>query len=109
MSASPRTAGPIFVENFTWTRGAPKHYHLAVVLWPNKLIYDEEGSAFELYDLQRDPGETMKLPLYGDVARTLRGHLIGYMENAIYRGGDEPGIALTPRSPEPKASHPHHH
>jgi arylsulfatase A-like enzyme len=77
--------GPVLVENFQFTEGASKNYALTMVRWPRKLIYVEEGQSFELYDLERDPGETHRLPLSSDAAHALQLELFGYLEGAARR------------------------
>jgi arylsulfatase A-like enzyme len=54
LHGEPLTAG-FFLENFRVDSGAQRA--TALVDWPFKLIYEEEGRTLELYDLERDPGE----------------------------------------------------
>ena len=54
LRGEPLKAG-FFLENFRVESGAQRA--TALVDWPFKLIYEEEGRTLELYDLERDPAE----------------------------------------------------
>jgi choline-sulfatase len=54
LHGEPLKAG-FFLENFRVDSGAQRA--TALVDWPFKLIYEEEGRTLELYDLERDPAE----------------------------------------------------
>jgi arylsulfatase A-like enzyme len=72
-----------FLENFRVESGAQRA--TALVEWPFKLIYQEEGQTLELYDLERDPGERANLyePNRAS-AEKLMGRLHARLESAAF-------------------------
>ena len=72
-----------FLENFRAESGGQRA--TALVRWPFKLIHEEEGHTFELYDLQRDPHERHNL--YGSssaAASSLVEHLRARLRSAAF-------------------------
>jgi arylsulfatase A-like enzyme len=58
-----------FLERYEIRSG--QHYMAALVHYPYKLIYFEDGRQFELFDLSRDPEEKNPLPQRGEPFETL--------------------------------------
>ena len=82
LHGEPLQAG-FFLENFRVDSGAQRA--TALVDWPFKLIYEEEGRTLELYDLERDPGERHNV--YDSASATsgkLVDHLHARLESAAF-------------------------
>jgi choline-sulfatase len=77
----PAGSGSFVVESFSVDDGHA--YQAALVAYPLKLIYIEEGRRFSLFDLATDPGERRPLAAESDPrAQPLLRELIGYLERA---------------------------
>jgi arylsulfatase A-like enzyme len=77
----PPDAGAFVVESFSVDDGHA--YQAALIAYPLKLIYVEEGRRFSLFDLSRDPGERKPSDPAADVrAGPLMNELVGYLERA---------------------------
>lgn len=77
----PEGTGSFVVESFSVDDGHA--YQAALVAYPLKLIYVEEGRRFSLFDLAQDPGERRPLSAESDArAAPLLRELIGYLERA---------------------------
>jgi arylsulfatase A-like enzyme len=76
----PAGASSFVVESFSVDDG--RAYQAALVAYPLKLIYVEEGRRFSLFDLDQDPGERRPLSADDPRAEPLRRELIGYLERA---------------------------
>jgi hypothetical protein len=77
----PAGSGSFVVESFSVDDG--RGYQAALVAYPLKLIYVEEGRRFSLFDLASDPGERRPLPAESDPrAAPLQQELVGYLERA---------------------------
>jgi arylsulfatase A-like enzyme len=77
----PAGSGSFVVESFSVDDGHA--YQAALVAYPLKLIYIEEGRRFSLFDLSQDPGERRPLDVDSDPrAAPLQQELIGYLERA---------------------------
>ncbi|MDF3065969.1 MAG: sulfatase [Polyangiaceae bacterium] len=67
----------------TFNIGDGRAYHAALVAHPLKLIYEEAGHRFSLYDLSQDPREQQPLDPRSDArAAPLLKELVGYLERA---------------------------
>lgn len=74
-------AGSFVAESFSVDDGHA--YQAALIAYPLKLIYAEEGRRFSLFDLSQDPGERRPLDASTDPrAAPLRRELVGYLERA---------------------------
>jgi arylsulfatase A-like enzyme len=81
---------PFVIESFTVD--VAKQYMLAVVDWPYKLVYTEEGQRVQLYDLSRDPTELSEFPILGnDRIGSMESFLFRYLETSARRGRVLPG------------------
>jgi arylsulfatase A-like enzyme len=76
----PESTGSFVVESFSVDDGHA--YQAALVAYPLKLIYVEEGRRFSLFDLGEDPNERRPLPGDDPRAAPLVRELIGYLERA---------------------------
>ena len=76
----PDGVGSFVVESFSVDYG--RAYQAALVAYPLKLIYVEEGRRFSLFDLDQDPGERRPLTADHPRAAPLLHELIGYLERA---------------------------
>jgi choline-sulfatase len=82
LHGEPLKAG-FFLENFRVDSGAQRA--TALVDWPFKLIYEEEGRTLELYDLERDPGERHNVYDSASAASgKLLDHLHARLESAAF-------------------------
>jgi arylsulfatase A-like enzyme len=74
------------IENFTVD--VAKHYMAAVVDFPHKLIYTEEGARMALYDVSQDPSELADLPRARDArVEAMESFLFEYLDKSAKRGG----------------------
>ncbi len=69
-----------FLERYEVNNG--RGYMAAIVHYPFKLIYTEEGKRFELYDLEADPGERQAAPREGPAYQTLEALLAQHVDGA---------------------------
>lgn len=69
-----------FLERYEVNNG--RGYMAAIVHYPFKLIYTEEGKRFELYDLQMDPDERRQAPREGAAYQTLEDLLARHVDSA---------------------------
>ncbi len=76
----PLQRGYFFLERFEVNDGSG--FMAAVVHYPFKLVYTEEGRRLELYDLQRDPSEQQTFPREGDAYQTLEDLLLRHVDAA---------------------------
>ena len=91
------------VESFSVDDGHA--YQAALVAYPLKLIYVEEGQHFSLFDLVTDPGELAPIDPRSDPRATpLMQQLIGYLERT--HSGSLGSLAPPPTNPSPLAPHP---
>jgi arylsulfatase A-like enzyme len=82
LAGEPLKAG-FFLENFRPENGGGRS--TALVEWPFKLIYQEEGRTLELYDLERDPAERTNLHAAAPhTAGKLAEHLHARLESAVF-------------------------
>lgn len=79
--ALPQGERGFVVETFNILDG--RAYRAALVAHPLKLVYEEAGRRFSLFDLERDPGERSPLDAASDArAAPLLEELVGYLERA---------------------------
>jgi arylsulfatase A-like enzyme len=72
-----------FLENLRVENGAQRA--TALVEWPFKLIYEDEGRTLELYDVERDPLERNNLYAASPATSSkLLGHLHARLESAAF-------------------------
>ncbi len=77
----PESERGFVVETFNIEDG--RAYQAALVAHPLKLVYDEAGHRFSLFDLARDPGEQSPLDAAADPrGAPLLQQLVGYLERA---------------------------
>ena len=69
-----------FLERYDIRSG--KHFMAALVHYPYKLIYTEDGQQYELFDLKRDPAEKHPLPERGEPFETLAQELRLHVDGA---------------------------
>ncbi|MCB9585541.1 MAG: sulfatase-like hydrolase/transferase [Polyangiaceae bacterium] len=69
-----------FLERYEVNNG--RGYMAAIVHYPFKLIYTEEGKRFELYDLATDPNERSQAPREGAAYQTLESLLAAHVDGA---------------------------
>ncbi len=69
-----------FLERFEVHDGS--RYQAAIVEWPLKLIYTEDGRQLELYDLESDPDEQLPAPRRGQAYEALERLLLGHIDGA---------------------------
>jgi arylsulfatase A-like enzyme len=95
----PADDAGFIAETFTIADG--KAYQAALVAHPLKLIYDENGGRFSLYDLQADPGERRPSePAEDPRAQPLMRELVGYLERARRREKPKPSSASPSANPD---------
>lgn len=76
----PLARGYFFLERFEVNNGSD--FMAAVVHYPFKLVYTEEGRKLELYDLDRDPSEQQTFPREGKAYQTLEDVLLRHVDAA---------------------------